>query len=264
MEQSTVSFNWRYWIGHYLNLLTHAVLSCYLFPLTRLVPKGRVWMYDVQVAYGTRRFDVIFDVGANVGQTAWGLVRYFPSASIHCFEPVEETFQILKNKYGTHPQVTLIKQALGSCVEKMQISLSTDSEQNTLVPGGSSNAPMTETRTMIDVNTLDNYCRSKDIRMIDLLKIDVQGWELEVLKNIETPVRFVYVETGFNSSQKDMQDFSTLHARMEELGFLFGGLYEQFRYGPKKEFVGFGNALYINPNLIPCNESADSNCARLS
>ena len=40
---------------------------------------------------------VIFDVGANVGQTAAGFREHFPGAEIHCFEPVPASFRALQS-----------------------------------------------------------------------------------------------------------------------------------------------------------------------
>ena len=49
----------------------------------------------------------------------------------------------------------------------------------------------------VKTNTLDNFCRSKKIKKIDLLKIDVEGSELDVLKggkNILRSVKLVQLE----------------------------------------------------------------------
>jgi hypothetical protein len=70
-------------------------------PLTRYVPPGQFWIYDVQRFAGTRDLDVIFDVGANIGQTAYGLVRYLPHAQIFCVEPVGATMERLRTRFVT-------------------------------------------------------------------------------------------------------------------------------------------------------------------
>ena len=239
--------NWRYVLGDAANRLTHAVLACPSLPLMRWVPRGRHWMYDVQRARQSRRADVIFDVGANIGQTAWGLVRYFPGSAIYCFEPVQSSFDILSERYGARANVRCVRAALGDRPERRVIGLCEDPEQNTLVEGGPGNARLTGATEEIEVTTADNFCAGNGIAAIDILKMDVQGWELNVLRGCARSPAFVLAEVGLRTGAADMQDFASFHAYMEQRGYLFGGLYEQFRYGPHKEFVLFANALYVLP-----------------
>ena len=64
----------------------------------------------------------------------------------------------------------------------------------------------------------------------------------------ENRVCFIASEVGFSRSGADMVHFSDLHAAMERSGYLFCGLYENFRWGPANQFVSFANALYANPH----------------
>ena len=45
-----------------------------------------------------------------------------------------------------------------------------------------------------------------------------------------------------------MQYLADLNAFLEQHGFWFCGLYEAFRWGDRKQYVGFANALYVNPD----------------
>ena len=58
---------------------------------------------------------------------------------------------------------------------------------------------------------------------------------------------FVFSEVAFRRDQNEMQQFDELHSYLEQNGFLLCGFYDLLRYGPRKEFVLFGNALYLNP-----------------
>lgn len=236
--------NWRYVVGATLNRVNHAILSSPFFPLTRYVPPGRSWLYDIQRTNGTRSAGVIFDVGANSGQTAWGLVRYFPQAEIFCFEPVESSYEALVSAYARYPNLTCVRSALGSAVEQRPIYIGTNSELNTLLPM-EKGASFTGEVERVDVTTIDAFCAARGIREIDILKLDVQGWELEVLKGCSLSPRYVFAEVGFQAADDSMQPFATFHAQMERAGYLFGGLYDSFRHGKAKQFVSFANALYI-------------------
>lgn len=235
--------NWRYAVGSILTRASNAALSSPLFPLTRYVPPGKSWLYDIQRTNGTRRAGVIFDVGANIGQTAWDLVRYFPGARIYCFEPVRSTYDKLVANYGDHPSVTCVCSALGSLTEKRQMNLGRESGLNTFV--SSFPERLTGQVEEVSITTVDQFCAANAIGEIDILKMDVQGWELEVLKGCSQNPKFVFAEVGFRSGEDDMQQFPAFHSHMESRGYLFGGLYDTFRYGNAKEFVLFANALYV-------------------
>src|SRR6516164_7957145 len=106
--------NWRYFVGDTVNKGINAVLRAPIVPLTRYVPAGHFWLYDVQRFAGTRDLNVIFDVGANIGQTAYDLVRYLPKANIFCVEPVSVSMQMLKAKYAGYDNIHFAQLAFGS------------------------------------------------------------------------------------------------------------------------------------------------------
>lgn len=224
----------------------HTALSSRLLPLNRYVPAGLSWMYDVQRMADGRKLGPIFDVGANVGQTAEWLVRYFPHSPIYCFEPVRSSFEELQRRYGGYPNVTLVQNALGSAPGETTIDLSENSELNTLMAGGPTQGALSGRRETLQVETIDRFCESRRIEAIDILKLDVQGWELKVLEGMSLKPRFIYAEVGFRESQRDMQYFGDFHRHMESAGYDFCGLYDVFRYGPAKGLVGFASALYCN------------------
>ena len=210
------------------------------------MPYGHNWTYDLR-RFGGRSIGPIFDVGANIGQTAWALVRYFPSDPIYCFEPVAGAFDTLQRVYGH--RVHCIRKALGSAPGTAQIKLHSNSELNTLARPGplASTCGLDQTET-IEVDTVDDFARSAGVDRIGLLKMDVQGWELEVLKGArrfldEKRVRFVFAEVGFHADNTDMQGFAELNDYLSGRGFVFSGLYDQFRWGDKRQ-VHFANALY--------------------
>ena len=53
-------------------------------------------------------------------------------------------------------------------------------------------------------------------------------------------------EVGFHKSEPDQKDFSDLHDFLEANRFHFCGIYDSYRYGSAKRFVGFSKAIYIN------------------
>lgn len=239
----------KYAIGRAANRAMHAALRHPWFPLAREVPNGLSTWYDIQRLAGRRDLCVIFDVGANVGQTAYQLVRYFPRAQIHCFEPVALTFQQLSKQYGT--QVTCHRMALGDKYAQMEISTFSNPELNTFADGRADAVPLG--REVVTVDTVDRFCEAHGIQRIDVLKMDVQGWEMNVLRGALKMlqgrcVKFILAEVGFRARDRDMQDFGELNSYLDALGFELCGFYDVFRWGPGRALVGFANALYSLPD----------------
>jgi len=127
----------------------------------------------------------ILDVGANQGQFLSAARHELGSVpySIHCFEPGRGTFDILRLKAQDDPRVTLNHCGLGC--ESTRATLHYDKP-------GSGLASMTKRRLdhfgidvafseEIEIRTVDDYCAEHEIEHISLLKIDVEGHELDVL-----------------------------------------------------------------------------------
>jgi FkbM family methyltransferase len=222
-----------------------------MLPLMSAVPYGFSPWYDAQRIYGSRDFGVIFDVGANVGQTAVDLVRFFPKSQIHCFEPASEPFQELDKRARSWSNVAVHRSALGdqAAVRTMRVAGGADSERNTLAV----EAVDAEASEAVSIETLDSFCKRNSVTRLTLLKMDVQGWELHVLRGGRTllesgGIDFVFTEAAFDTHSKEMTSFADIHREMERTGFVLSGIYDQFRWGNKAE-VYFCNVLYSHASI---------------
>jgi FkbM family methyltransferase len=137
---------------------------------------------------------VIVDVGANVGQFAAAALLLWPRASLRCFEPDPETFAQLERNLGKRPEVEPRCAAIGSSNGTLTFyrhELSVMSSLRADLVAGRER----QDEFPVDVVTLDNACRA--VRAIDLLKIDVEGFELEVLRGageVLRRTRYLYME----------------------------------------------------------------------
>ncbi len=127
----------------------------------------------------------VFDVGANQGQFL-GLTLGQPGSSawtVHCFEPAAGTFELLARAWGADVRVQLNRCAIGR--EPGSARLFFDRV-------GSGLSSLTRRRLdhfgisfdqseEVAVTTVDRYCAERGIDRINLLKIDVEGHELDVL-----------------------------------------------------------------------------------
>jgi len=125
---------------------------------------------------------VIFDVGANIGEWTKLCMSFSSRVNIHCFEPSLLTYGLLLKNLSNYDNIKFNNKALGSnnTTEILHCSgdgLGTNSIYNRI--GIDLKLDKSEE---IKVETLDSYCNENNINSIDILKIDVEGHELEVLK----------------------------------------------------------------------------------
>ncbi|MBA3848433.1 MAG: hypothetical protein C0502_00375 [Opitutus sp.] len=243
--------NWRYHIGRAISHTLHATLAWRGLPLMNWFPYGLVWPYDAMRFARTRDLRTIFDVGANVGQTIRHLRPFFPAAQIHAFEPVPQTFATLAASLSADRRVTLNPMALSDTPGEAQISTGRESVCNSLRVDRAG-----EPTVAVRVETLDRYCAARRIACIDILKIDVEGFEIAVLRGAsrllaEKRVRAIYAEVSFTPGDTGQTQFNDFADELTRHGFVFSGIYEGWRFRDRRYQLKFGNALFWCPHFNP-------------
>ncbi|MEA2187975.1 MAG: hypothetical protein QOK16_2986 [Solirubrobacteraceae bacterium] len=162
---------------------------------SRTTPFGVRWEEDLG-ALGAVNLAV--DVGANEGQTAQLIASAFPAARIFSYEPVPATFEVLQRRYAGSPGIRCIQAAMGAKVGQAQITTGPITGQNTLITDAKPDQPTVE----VPVTTLAVQAIEHGWNQIDLLKVDTEGYEVEVLDGgrqllRDGLVRFVLVECDF-------------------------------------------------------------------
>ena len=147
----------------------------------------------------------IFDVGANKGQYLGLALNSLlgEQFSLHSFEPSAATFVLLENMFGGLPDVHLNPFGLGRESGEFEFYSDADaSELGSLTRRRLHHLGIQHQRSeRVRIETLDGYCGDHGIGTIDLLKIDVEGHELDVLRGGEAifsrrGVRLVVFEFG--------------------------------------------------------------------
>jgi len=138
---------------------------------------------------------IIFDVGANKGQSIKIFKNIYPKCFIHSFEPIEEEVKILRNLYESNESIILNNVAVGDKKEKKKFNFNIISghssfnsviQNTTWIKKRSDSVKIDplnytlETRD-VDIIKLDDYTSENNIKEIDILKIDTQGYESKVL-----------------------------------------------------------------------------------
>ena len=119
---------------------------------------------------------MIIDAGANIGiASAWFVLRH-PDARVLAVEPVADNFSWLRRNFDGDPRVELVHAALGARSGRAMMALAGNSAEHTLVTGGGEGGD-----EAVVTHRLDDLLAERAIDRVDLLKLDVEGSELDVL-----------------------------------------------------------------------------------
>lgn len=133
------------------------------------------------------RPNVIYDVGANVGTWARLARARFPQAHIHAFEPLRHHLAGFQaSAVGADPRVTLHPIALGTTSEDKPLLVTSFSDASSFLPLTNDNRTLYDLEVVseesVPVAPMDIYVAAQRLPYPDLIKADVQGFELEVFR----------------------------------------------------------------------------------
>jgi FkbM family methyltransferase len=123
---------------------------------------------------------VVFDVGANCGATSVHFARHRPGAVVHAFEPASRPLELLRRNAGRYPNIEVHPFGLHTTDRTMPLYFgSGDSIVGSVVrvdeAGGSEE---------VELRAAGPWAQEHGIDRIDVLKLDVEGAEVEVLESL--------------------------------------------------------------------------------
>lgn len=173
------------------------------------------------------------DIGANRGQFALIARHCFPNAQVLSFEPLLGPAMTFRKIFSEIPEVILHQVAIGPDSGEATIHLSKRDDSSSLLPITELQDryfPGTaETGTAnIKIGPLASFVSAAQIRSPALLKIDVQGFELQTLQScVELLDRFtyVYVECSFKELYQGQALADEVVAWLSKHSFRLSGVY---------------------------------------
>lgn len=197
-------------------------------------------MRDLSFLLESKPEPIVFDVGANDGETLEDFLRVFPAARIVAFEPYATCCEMLERKFRNQPHVRIQNVALGAARGTSVLHLYSGNRMNSLLtldedPANPMLQKFSATGTAeVRLESLDEFCADHGFTFIDVLKIDTQGYDLQVLKGATKllharRVRAVLLEANFVPMYRRQASFSELHEFLSSCGYRLVDLYNQTR-----------------------------------
>ena len=190
-------------------------------------------MRRLQVFFKNKKINIIFDVGAHNGDFVDSFYSQHPESKFYCFEPLKKHYLYLKKKYLNNDHVKIYNKGISEKNDTLNLNVniatnaSSFSEFNEkalfyrlrkFLLGTSKITTRTE---KCEVINLDSFLIKNHIPNIDLLKIDVEGFELKVLKgaiNTLKNTKYVIIEVTLSNIFKNYYKDEIINV-LENSGF---------------------------------------------
>jgi FkbM family methyltransferase len=195
----------------------------------------------------------ILDVGGGQATTAQLFSRYFPTAPVFIFEPILSNFKEIEKQSVGQTTWRLVNKAVGSSVGETFINIASHVTASSLLEmnadaEGYGNLLVTEKKEAIKVTTLDAEIPNNT--PISILKMDVQGFELEVLKGAKETLKrteIVILEINNHDGYKNAPTYFELDAFLREANFQLHDLLPNVRINGKLQDW---DAIYVKNHEI--------------
>jgi len=171
---------------------------------------------------------VIIDCGAHDGADSVELAKLFKIGTIHSFEPVSELYARLLKNTSPWNNITCYPIALADNSGIIDFYVSegnSDASSSLLKPKEHlTDHPDTFFKRKVSVNTLtlDTWAEQQKIKKVDLLWLDMQGFELNMLKEshaILPTVRIIHTEVSTKETYEGVSQYVEYKNYLESKGF---------------------------------------------
>lgn len=134
-----------------------------------------------------RKFDLrsVLDCGANAGKWSLELLKVYPEAKVLMIEPQEKMRESLQKVVDRYPEARLHIGAVGGKNEKALFSMWPDPTGSTFLDKRDEKAVEEGRQVMMELKTIPGILSETGFAFPQLIKMDIQGLELSVLKGME-------------------------------------------------------------------------------
>jgi FkbM family methyltransferase len=194
-----------------------------------------------------KKGDVIFDVGTNIGETLLNFARLTGNEGhVYGFEPDDENYRnvqkniSLNNFSNTH----VFKQAVSDKKETVKLFVVEPHNRgmNRILEPGEEHG---EQFIVLETTMLDSIVQENDIKRLDLMKIDIEGYEMHALRGaVDTLKRYkpaLFIEVGYTRLLSHKTSPNELIIFLENLGYTIYHSGTDERITPSYDFSYLGD-----------------------
>lgn len=199
--------------------------------------KSKIWLKGMlsgiyatielkELIKGIKTPETIIDIGSNKGQFILLIEKIYPNKNIYSFEPIKEMIDKQKKFFAYKNNIIFHNIALGSSTTLKEFLITTRMDSSSFLKivsdkNKSKNYDIVENRN-IQINTLDNLLINEKISHPVLIKIDVQGYELEVLRganNLLKKTDYLLLEVSKNEMYQNQPIEKVIVEYLKNLNF---------------------------------------------
>lgn len=206
------------------------------------------WLHNLNI-------NTVIDIGSNEGQFIQTISKVLPKRKIFAFEPINSCYQNLVKNTSKY-DVTAFNIGLGDTDGTVQINVSKNLVSSSILPMANLHKTLYpesayEAIETIQIKRLDDVLSPHRLEQNIMVKIDVQGYEENVLKGgaktIESSA-VVIIETSFHSLYQNQWLFEDVFQFIAPRGFQFWGFADQ-SYSKNTGVPIYGDAIFIRKDL---------------
>ncbi len=172
----------------------------------------------------------IVDIGANIGYYTIIASAHVKEGRVIAYEPEPVNVSFLKQSiaFNNCTNITLIESGLGDTDESRDLYLDSDNKgKHTLLPGEQKGA----VKIRIPLTTLDHSLDTLGITRVDLIKMDIEGWEVKALRGMRETLRrdhpILFFEYAPNRIRETGEDPLLIFETLRQEGYDFAVINEK-------------------------------------
>tara|TARA_Y100000591_G_scaffold183261_1_gene158215 strand:- start:821 stop:1534 length:714 start_codon:yes stop_codon:yes gene_type:complete len=180
----------------------------------------------------------IIDVGAHFGETIITFKKNFNIKKIYSFEASPINFEILKKKFSNNlKNIEIHNFGIGAHISEDVINQTAESSSSTINTINKNSKYFKRKLKILKIKdqnlfikkipikiiTLDDFIEKNKIDIIDILKIDTEGYELNVLKGLKknyNKIKIIYFEHHYDDMIEKNYKFSDINKILDDYGFI--------------------------------------------
>ena len=209
-----------------------------------------------------KKVNMIIDGGASIGDTSQRFSTLFPNALVHAFEPYPTFLNALHKKANQNQNIKVHPLALGknNCSNAFNVNQS-EGTNSLLKPNENATeiyGSLLKTESIIDIQIvkLDDWFKTQESQIIDILKLDIQGSEVDAIEGAKKLfeqglIKTVLCEFMFKNTYQEQACWIELARKIENYGFRLFNLYQTQHY---KGQIIQADLLFTHSSILEISE----------